>query len=111
MSSDSIIDLKPEYSLLDIQEYIKHVVETRGFADETPRDIMLLLVEEVGELAKSIRKYIGVKTDIDNNKSLSIQEEIADVFIYLVDLANSLNIDLYSAFYEKEQINASRTWK
>jgi NTP pyrophosphatase (non-canonical NTP hydrolase) len=43
---------------------------------------MLWLVEEIGELAESIRKGRGVG------------EEMADVFAWLVSLANLLDVDL-----------------
>jgi len=41
-------------SLSEIQKYINDMVEIRGFSDETLQDIMLLMIEEVGELAKAV---------------------------------------------------------
>ena len=35
---------------------------------------------------------------------------MADVLIYLLDLANVLGVDLEKAFREKEEINKKRNW-
>ena len=70
------------------------------------------LSEEVGELAKAIRKE---KTNMCIDKSKiknydTVENEIADVFIVLSSICNTLNINLFNAFYEKEQINVERFW-
>ena len=48
-------------------------------------------IEEVGELAEAI---------INNNRT-AIEEEIADVFAWLLSIANILNIDVETAFRKK----------
>ncbi|GAB4533101.1 MAG: hypothetical protein Tsb0020_49080 [Haliangiales bacterium] len=111
-AGDHLQTISPRASLSALQRYIHDVVEQRGFADESPRDIMLLMVEEVGELAKALRKYIGLKIDADKaSRYAVVQEELADVFIYLLDLANGCGIDMYEAFYDKERQNSRRFWK
>ncbi len=73
---------------------------------------MLLLIEEVGELAKALRKN-KVNMPIDKEKRFveeSIEEEIADVFIVLVGLCNKLNISLKDCFVDKEEKNSRRVW-
>lgn len=73
---------------------------------------MLLLTEEVGELAKAIRKFSGLKIDESRAKSYpSLKHELADVLFYTLDLANTLDVSLFEAFCEKEQLNHKRTWK
>ena len=37
--------------------------------------------------------------------------ELADVFNYLLDIANYFNVDLEEAFREKEELNKKRTWQ
>jgi NTP pyrophosphatase (non-canonical NTP hydrolase) len=98
-------------SLADLQAYIGRVVVERGFGEETPLDIMLLLVEEVGELAKAIRRHAGIKIDETANEHGRAPEELADVLSYVLNLANQLNVDLIEAFRDKERINAERIWK
>ncbi len=73
---------------------------------------MLMLIEEVGELAKAIRKDTA-KMGIDKNKISNydtIESEIADVFIVLVAMCNVLDIDLFTALKNKEKENINRQW-
>ena len=105
--------LKKGNTIDEIQEYIKQVIELRGFANQKVQDKMLLLLEETGELAKAIRKTLP-ETPIDYDKIenyTDIEEEIADVFIVLVSICNRLNINLYEALRNKEEKNAKREWK
>lgn len=110
---DNLTDtLTPQLSLVALQAYVRRIVDKRGFGEETPRDKVLLMLEEFGELAKALRKYIGLK--IDKNKEqqyADLKFELADILIYLLDLANACGIDLFEAFREKEVENAKRRWE
>jgi NTP pyrophosphatase (non-canonical NTP hydrolase) len=98
-------------SVEKLQNYIHDVIVQRGFDNETPADIMLLMVEEVGELAKALRKYTGLKIDqAKKDKYVQLEHELADVFIYLLDLANVCKVDLFQALKEKERENNKRFW-
>ncbi len=99
-------------TLQEVQNYIKDVIEIRGFANQEIEKTMLLLLEEVGELAKSIRKN-ATNMSIDKNKINhydTIESEAADVFIVLISVCNKLDIDLYKALKDKEEENIKRTW-
>ncbi len=105
--------LNENNTLKEVQQYIKDVIEIRGFANQEIEKTMLLLLEEVGELAKSIRKS-ATDMSIDKNKIShydTVESEVADVFIVLSSVCNKLNIDLYKAVKEKERENIKRTWK
>ena len=104
--------LSDESSINEIQSYIKKVMEVRGFNKEKSSDKILLLVEEVGELAKAIRKN-EKKLGIDKTKEYNysfVESEIADVFIVLLSICDILNMDLLKVFLEKEEENIKRTW-
>lgn len=103
--------LKPNPTLKDFQKYIEKMVRERGFETETAKDLILLLIEEVGELARAIRKKAGIKIDPKSAPLYEIEEELADCFIYLLDLSNQLDVDLEKAFRKKEEINKKRYWK
>lgn len=99
-------------NLDDIQEYVKKVLQIRNISKHTILQDMLVLVEEVGELAKAIRKE-KANMLVDTNKLNSydtVEHELADVFIVLNNLANKLNVNLYEAFLNKEKINIERKW-
>ena len=104
--------LTDKSSINEIQSYIKEVMQIRDFNKEKSSDKILLLVEEVGELAKAIRKNennLGIDKTKEYNYS-SIESEIADVFIVLLSICDILNIDLLKAFLNKEEENIKRIW-
>lgn len=106
-------NLNSEDTLREVQAYIKKVIRIRGFENQEIEKTMLLLIEEVGELAKSIRKNATDMT-IDKNKIShyeSIESEVADVFIVLNSVCNKLDIDLFQALKDKEKENIDRVWK
>ena len=106
-------NLKQSSTLPDIQAYIKKVLQLRGFEGQTVKDKLLLLAEEVGELAKAVRKNSsGASVDPEKIQNYdSVESEIADVLIVLISVANTLDIDIFESLKEKEQININRKWK
>ena len=68
---------------------------------------MLLLTEEMGELARAIRKIQGLKRD-GGYDDVGLLDELADVQIYLAHLANTLDADLGYAVSQKEHRNQQR---
>ena len=106
-------NLKQSSTLSDIQTYIKKVLQLRGFEDQTVKDKLLLLTEEVGELAKAVRKNSsGASVDPEKIENYdSVESEIADVLIVLISVANILNVDVFKSLKQKEQININRKWK
>lgn len=100
-------------SLEDVQEYVKRTLKERGFDNETVSQKFMLLLEEMGELAHAARKRADIKVDEakwkDNEQNL--QDEAADVLIYLLDICNKLDINLMEALIAKEEKNKKRTWE
>lgn len=104
--------LTSEASLGEIQDYLRTCFFLRGFDGQEAKEKMLLLFEEVGELAKAIRKE-DAASSIDHEREAnydSIESEVADVFIVLVSICNVLGIDLYDAFHAKEAVNVNHSW-
>lgn len=101
--------LKPNANLADFQKYVAELEIERGFSDQKVNEKCLLLGEEVGELFKAIRKAEGIAID-PNSKVGEVGDELADVFIYLCSIANRYDIDLETAFLDKELKNSKRKW-
>ena len=99
-------------SLSQIQDYINKVVEIRGFSNQPIQETVLLLLEEMGELAKAIRKTATkMSVDVDKLQTYdSVESEAADVFFVLLAVCNQLNVNLFEALKEKEQKNCERNW-
>ena len=103
--------LPEHFTLRDLQQYTDAVCRERGWNKDSYAEKFLLFSEEVGELAKAIRKARGLYQEKARPSSLQLEEEFADVLSYLLDLANCFQVDLEKAFREKEQLNAKRTWE
>lgn len=102
-------DLLQADTLQKLQEYVKQTGIERGFEDETSQDSFMLLVEELGEVAKAMRPLHGVKTASDSAK-LELFHELADVQLLLLSLCNKLDINLWEAVVQKEAKNRQRSW-
>ena len=105
-------NLNEDNTMKEVQTYIKEVIKIRGFADHSVEQEMLMLTEEMGELAKAVRKDAANLT-VDKNKIKNydtIESEAADVFIVLASICNKLNFDLFTAVKDKEKENIERLW-
>ena len=102
--------LKQNPTLFHIQEYVQRLEEERGFIDQDVLTKCLMLGEEMGELFKAIRKQLRIKVD-PYSKIYAIEEELADILIYLCAIANRYHIDLEKAFRDKEEHNKERKWQ
>lgn len=97
-------------SLRELQKYVWQMNVERGFNTEDPSKKLVMLIEEVGELAKVVRKEAGMKFT-DTTKKTELTEELGDVQIVLLGLASMLNVDMLEAVREKEKKNRERKWK
>ncbi|MFA5109760.1 MAG: MazG nucleotide pyrophosphohydrolase domain-containing protein [Patescibacteria group bacterium] len=105
-----MLSLPKNPTLKNFQKYVSEMEKERGFEKDTLLQKCLLLGEEVGELFKAVRKSENIKID-HNSKFNPVDYELADVLIYLCEIANRFNIDLEKAFREKEEINKKRVWE
>lgn len=96
----------PVGSLRDLQTYYARMASERGFDSESVQDSFLLLTEEVGELARAIRRRLSLARAADGREEAG--EELADVQLYVLHLANVIGIDLAAAVVAKEQQNHAR---
>lgn len=102
--------LKSQHTLADLQQFIAAVVHEKGWDVRTPAELMLMLTEEVGEVAKAVRKESKLGYDKPETTD-HLGEELADVLNLTADIANHFNIDLEQAFQAKWHKNFNRTWK
>jgi len=106
-----VAQLPENPTLNDLQRYVAAVCQERDWTKDTPPEKFMLFVEEVGELAKAMRKAAGLYDEQARPREISLEEEFADVLSYLLDLANCFQVDLEAAFRAKEQVNQTRKWE
>ncbi len=107
--TDLMLQIPDNPNLAALQKYVEQLEQERGFTESTLQQQCLQLGEEVGELFKAIRKHQNMRLD-PNSKVGTPDEELADILIYLLAIANRLDIDLEQALRAKEEINKTRTW-
>ena len=108
MKKPSNLTLPEKPTLKDFQQYITDMEQERGLQADI-NHYCLMLGEELGELFKAIRKRENHQLD-HTSKVGSVEEELADVFIFVCAMANKYQIDLEQAFREKEKVNTQRVW-
>jgi len=109
MDDNQKLVLPQQPTLKDFQQYVKDLVQIRGWQDQPIQEVFMLFLEECGELAKAVRKTSGMTTD-KNSITYHVDLEAADVLIYLLDICNKCGVDLEQAFRDKEEINKKRVW-
>lgn len=102
-----------------LQAHVDAVCRHFGWDESSNEKCFLLLIEEVGELAKAMRKSMGFAIE-QNNPDKPVQsaeavqanlaEEFADVLNYFVELASRFNVDLEQAYKDKLMSNLQRQW-
>ena len=56
------------------------------------------------------RSCTHIQNDVNKNRADDLNGEAADVFLIILALCRTLDIDLLQAFKEKELINCNRKW-
>lgn len=95
----------------ELQEYVAEKIKERGFEDETLHERLLLLIEEVGELAKASRKRSGMYVEEGKDDKHQLGEEIADVINMIFAVGIELELDMEKEFLLKESENDKRSYK
>lgn len=85
-------------TMYDMQKEVDDYIQQFKTGYFSPLAQMARLTEEMGELAREINHYYGEKQKKDTERPKSVDEELGDVLITIIMMANSLNIDLTQAF-------------
>ena len=115
MSLDPDSPATPREGLVDVSALAERL---RAFAREraweqfhSPKNLAMALTGEVGELVEIFQWMTEAESagaGADPETGTSIREELADVLLYLVRLADVLQIDLNAAVVAKLAANAAR---
>ena len=99
-------------------EFADLTAQIRAFADDrnwekfhTPKNLAMAIAGEAGELAAEFQWLTSEESALGSLTSEQLQAiklEIADVQIYLLRLADVLNVDIPASVVEKMAINESR---
>lgn len=97
-------------TLQEITEKIRTFRDERDWAQfHNPKDMAMALSIEAGELMEQfLWKTPEEVTTRAVEKHEQIEEEVADIAIYLVELADILSIDLFAAMERKIAKNSAK---
>ena len=96
--------------LPDIKQQLRQFAADRDWQQfHTPKNLAMALTVEAAEL-QEIFQWLNPEQSgqLPEDVRSSAAEEIADVFLYLVRLADMLDIDLEKAAWHKLELNASK---
>ncbi|HEX6479370.1 MAG TPA: nucleotide pyrophosphohydrolase [Ktedonobacteraceae bacterium] len=88
-------------TLADIQQEIDHLIKEEWHSDYWhPLSSLARLTEEVGELAREINHRYGEKPKKASEGEGNISAELGDILYIVASLANSMGVNLDTAFDE-----------
>jgi NTP pyrophosphatase (non-canonical NTP hydrolase) len=99
------------HSITELQEQLADFAAERDWGKfHTPKNLAMALAGEAGELLAEFQWMTPEESQqaATSDSSDSIRMEMADVFIYLIRLADLLKIDLVVAAKEKISLNSKR---
>ncbi|NVM75709.1 NTP pyrophosphatase (non-canonical NTP hydrolase) [Duganella sp. SG902] len=94
--------------LHDLRERTREFARARDWAPfHTPKNLAMAMSVEVAEVAEHFQWLrSGADAELDDATRAAIRLELADVLLYLVQLADQLDVDLHAAAVEKMALNA-----
>ena len=98
-----------ETNIAELRERVSKFVDERDWQQfHSPKNLAMALAIEAAELMEHfqwITTDASRAVDAQPEKLAAIGEELADVFCYVLAIANELNIDLSTAFRDKMSKN------
>lgn len=93
-----------------LQARLREFAEQRDWKQfHSPKNLSMALIVEAGELAEHFQWLTQEESfNLADKKRQAVGEELADIFVYLVRLADQLDIDLPEAVDRKIALNETK---
>lgn len=100
----------PIDSLESLRDRLREFAKERDWDQyHTPKNLSMALIAEAAELIEHFQWVEGNQSHLLEAKTRqSVEEELADILIYLVRISDKLCIDLYEAVERKVAINEKK---
>lgn len=97
-------------SLIQLRDLARAFAAERDWGQfHTPKNLAMALTVEAAELAEHFQWLpTGAAHELDERKREGIRHELADVMLYLIQLADKTGVDLRSAVLEKMELNRAK---
>jgi NTP pyrophosphatase (non-canonical NTP hydrolase) len=96
--------------LVQLRELVREFVDERDWDQfHTPKNLSSALAVEAAELLEHFQwLQNGRAEELGEDKLREVRHEMADVLVYLVRLADKLDVDLMAAVQEKMVLNRAK---
>lgn len=100
----------PNNNLQHIRDLVRTFVDERDWDQfHTPKNLSAALSVEAAELLENFQwLHTGTRAELGDAKLNAVRHELADVLVYLVRLADKLDVDLGAAVEEKMVLNRAK---
>ena len=100
----------PIESLESLRDRLREFALERDWDQyHTPKNLSMALIAEAAELVEHFQWVDGEQSHLLEDKTRqSVEEELADILIYLVRISDKLHVDLYQAVARKIKINGRK---
>ncbi|MBE9516553.1 MAG: nucleotide pyrophosphohydrolase [Proteobacteria bacterium] len=97
-------------SLGELAKLVKAFADARNWEQyHTPKNLAMALAVEAAEIMEHFQwKTAEESQNLSEDQHNEVAMELADVFIYLMRLSQSLDVDLIAAANEKMAVNEQR---
>lgn len=97
-------------SLESLRDQLRIFAKERDWDQfHTPKNLSMALIAEAAELVEHFQWVNGDNSHLlEDTTRRSVEEELADILIYLVRISDKLGVDLYEAAERKLAINAHK---
>ncbi len=95
-------------SLIELRDALRAFTRARDWQlAHNPKNLAMALIVEAGELVEQFQWLTPEQSaELPEAQAAAVREEVADVLIYLIELADVLNVDLAAAVRDKMAKNA-----
>lgn len=97
-----------DISIKEAQSIVDEWIKTHGVRYFNELTNMILLTEEVGELARIIARTYGEQSFKESDKNHDMADEMADILWVLICLANQTGVDLSEALKKNIEKKSNR---
>lgn len=100
----------PDVSLKELQNRLQHFAAERDWEKfHTPKNLAMALIVEAAELVEQFQWLSAEESiSLEPQKQQQVAMELADIFLYLLRIADKLDIDLLDAAQKKIAVNEAK---
>jgi NTP pyrophosphatase (non-canonical NTP hydrolase) len=100
----------PSLSIEQLQQRMREFADARDWNQfHSPKNLSMALIAEAAELIEHFQWLTEEQSkSLPASKHAEVEQELADIFLYLIRLADKLNINLLQAAETKMKLNAEK---